>query len=169
MTTQELRTVLYEPAHDILTMRTVIDTLAARGYKLTSDASLRGQLDDLAAEVAELREAIAAAQIAQAQAEDAQHIAEDDKRAADERAQAEADRADGAESHLRRVLVEYIVTPATGALDGISDRVDVDEIPEPVLDSVAESLMGDLDGGLDVVELPESARGQLHDWAEEQR
>lgn len=40
MTTQELRTVLYEPAHDILTMRTVIDTLAARGYKLTSDASL---------------------------------------------------------------------------------------------------------------------------------
>lgn len=37
--TKNLYRVLYEPAHDIATMRTVLDTLAARGYELTSDAS----------------------------------------------------------------------------------------------------------------------------------
>lgn len=39
MDTKDLYTVLYEPAHDIATMRTVLDTLAARGYELISDAS----------------------------------------------------------------------------------------------------------------------------------
>lgn len=135
----------------------------------TGSGEIAEQLAAARDEITRLTDSLRWVEHCRAQAEESVQDEKEATKAANERADAEADRADGAESHLRRVLVEYIVEPALGALDGISDRVDTDEVPDSVLDSVAESLMGDLDGGLDVVELPEAARGQLHDWAEEQR
>jgi hypothetical protein len=108
------------------------------------------------------------ARIAQQQAEDAQHVAEEDKRVAEEQTRAERDRGDGLESHLRRVLIEHVVEPATEVLDDYSDKVDTADVPDAVLDNIAAGLIKDLEGGSTVDGLHEVARRRLSDWAEEQ-
>jgi hypothetical protein len=89
-----------------------------------------------------------------------------------ERAEALADdeknRADGNEAHLHKVLICHVIEPHVGVLRGVSDGLDDDEVPEKVLDDIAELLIEDLNGGLDVDMLPEDARGRLTDWAENQ-
>jgi hypothetical protein len=88
-----------------------------------------------------------------------------------ERAEALADeeknRADGNEAHLHKVLICHVIEPNVGVLRGVSDRIDDTDIPETVLDDIAELLIEDLNGGLDVDMLPEDARGRLTDWAGE--
>ena len=87
-----------------------------------------------------------------------------------ERAEALADdeknRADGNETHLRRVLICHVIETNVGVLRGVSDRVDDRELPDDVLDAIAEELIDDLNHGLDVDRLPEDARARLNDWAE---
>lgn len=89
--------------------------------------------------------------------------------AADERTFQESNRADGAEAKLHRVLVEYVVEPATGVVRGIADGVDARDIPEEVIESAAETLAANLEVDPAVDKLGELARGLLTDWAEERR
>jgi hypothetical protein len=79
----------------------------------------------------------------------------------------EKNRADGNEAHLMRVLVCHVIEANVGVLRGVSDRIDDREVPDNVLDDIAEELIRDLNQGLDVDMLPEDARGRLTDWAEE--
>lgn len=112
-------------------------------------------------EITELRRALAAAELRAmnaVQAEDvAQFAFETAKR-----------RADVAETALRALLVEYVIEPQSGELDGISDKVDTSDVPDNVLEDIAGDLIDDLYGGLPYDELPEVARGHLQGWAEEQ-
>jgi hypothetical protein len=89
-----------------------------------------------------------------------------------ERAEALADdeknRADGNEAHLHKVLICHVIEPHVGVLRGVSDRIDDTEVPDDVMDDIAELLIEDLNHGLDVDMLPEDARGHLTDWAENQ-
>jgi hypothetical protein len=105
-------------------------------------------------------------QAARAQAED--RLAE--QIVLTERAEAFADeernRADGNENHLRRVLICHVIETNVGVLRGVSDGCDDREIPDDVLDAIAEELIRDLNHGLDVDKLPEDARARLTDWAE---
>lgn len=90
-----------------------------------------------------------------------------------ERAEARCDdeknRADGNEAHLHKVLICHVIEPNVGVLRGVSDGIDDNEVPDAVLDDIAELLIEDLNAGLDVDMLPEDARGRLTDWAEERR
>jgi hypothetical protein len=70
----------------------------------------------------------------------------------------EKNRADGAEAHLHKVLVCHVIKPATGGLRGVSGGT---EVPDKVMDSIAEDLIHDLDHGLAVDQLPEDARERL--------
>jgi len=79
----------------------------------------------------------------------------------------EKNRADGNEAHLHKVLICHVIEPNVGVLRGVSDRIDDTDIPEKVLDDIAELLIEDLNHGLDVDMLPEDARGRLTDWAGE--
>jgi hypothetical protein len=49
---------------------------------------------------------------------------------------------------LSGVLVEGFVEPATGELEGLSDKVDATDVHKDVLASVAETLMDELNVGL---------------------
>ena len=115
------------------------------------------------------RRDLAAEQAARMQAED--RLAEQQRLT--ERAEALADeeknRADGNEAHLHKVLVCHVIEPHVGVLRGVSDRIDDTDIPDDVMDAIAELLIEDLNGGLDVDMLPEDARGRLNDWAGENR
>ena len=88
---------------------------------------------------------------------------------AEERIFQESNRADGAEAHLRNVLVEYVVEPATGVVRGISDGVNASDIPDAVIESTVETLMENLEVDPAVDRLSELARGLLTDWADERR
>jgi len=110
---------------------------------------------------------LAAEQAARMQAED--RLAE--QQVLTERAETLADeekgRADGNEAHLHKVLICHVIEPNIGVLRGVSDRTDDTDIPDNVMDAIAEDLIDDLNHGLDVDKLPENARGRLTDWAEE--
>lgn len=87
---------------------------------------------------------------------EAAHEAEKDAtRAAEERAQAETDRADGAEAHLRAVLVEFVIEPKV--------PMGYPELSEHAAFDIAESLIEDMNGGTKVEDLDPS--GHIEDWA----
>jgi hypothetical protein len=131
--------------------------------------SVEDQLALAREEIARLTDSLRWVEQMRAQAEGR---VEDEKAAtaaAEERAQAEEWRADGAEAKLQRVLVEYVVEPATGVVRGISDGVNARDIPDEVIESTAETLMENLEVDPAVDKLAELARGLLTDWAEERR
>ena len=78
----------------------------------------------------------------------------------------EKNRADGNEAHLHKVLICHVIEPHVGVLRGVSDRIDDREVPDDVMDAIAELLIEDLNHGLEVDMLPEDARGRLTDWEE---
>lgn len=141
------------------------DTMKAPAWHTTA-ASPAVKLAEARAEITRLTDSLRWVEHCRSQVEDSVQGEKDATLRAEQRADAEADRADGAESHLRRVLAAYIVEPALGTLDGPSDGVDLADVPSAVLDAVADSLKDDLDGGLGIDDLPDAARGHLNDWAE---
>lgn len=136
----------------------------AMAYRLNEAERELGERDDT---IAELRKQVQYFMESRDGAEAARLHAEEETGRAAERADTEADRADGAESHLYRVLAAYVVEPAAGTLDAAGDCIDIDEVPFAVMDSIAENLAGELNGGLSLDDLPDSARRQLNDWAGE--
>ncbi len=146
-----------------------IDALVHYDAARDEIASLRLLLDDRDTQISELRKQIRYLMDERDSAQAAQQVAEEGQRAAEERTQAEADRADGAEAHLADVLIEYVIEPALGSIDTVSDGVDLTEVPADVAWSIAESLRAELGGGAKAADLAETARGQVRDWAEENR
>jgi hypothetical protein len=129
------------------------DTLSRR------DVTVEDQLAAARAEITRLTDNVRWLEMQRAQAEEGQQAEKEATAAAEERTQAEADRADGAEAHLRRVLVEFVVEPATGEVEGR----DADDLHQDVLTVVAECLMEDMEGGLRVDELSGRAVQHLTD------
>lgn len=66
------------------------------------------------------------------------------------------------------LAVEMIAEDATGVLASVGDGIDTDDVPDPVMESVVETLM-DSRGSMSFDELPELARDLLTDWADERR
>ena len=134
-------------------------------WHTTTDTTAE-QLAAARAEITRLTDSVRWLEHCRSQAEERVEEEKAATRAAEEKAQAEEWRADGAEAKLQRVLVEFVVEPATGVLKGISDGVDTDDVPDDVMESTAETLAGNLDVDPAVDKLPELARGLLTDWAE---
>jgi hypothetical protein len=127
------------------------------------------QLAEARAEITRLTDSVRWVEHCRAQAEERLDAEKNATSTAEEKIDVEANRADGAEAHLHNVLLEFVVEPAARALDGISDGVDAADVPQNTLDSVAECLKEDLDGGMKAGDLAESARDRLNDWADERR
>lgn len=139
-----------------------------RPWQTTTDTTAE-QLAAALAEITRLTDNLRWVEHCRAQAEERLEVEKAATAAAEERVDFEANRADGAEGHLHRVLVEYVVEPQTGAVRGISDGVDDRVIPDEVIESAAETLAENLEVDPAVDKLAELARGLLTDWAEEQR
>lgn len=139
-----------------------------RSWHTTTDTTAE-QLAAARAEITRLTDSLRWVEQMRAQADGRVEAEKAATAAAEERAQAEEWRADGAEAKLHRVLVEYVVEPATGVVRGISDGVDDSGIPDEVIESTAETLAENLDVNPAVDRLAELARGLLSDWAEERR
>lgn len=134
------------------------DTQTRSPWHTTTDTTAE-QLAAARAEITRLTDTVRWLEHFRSQAAESVEDQKEETRLANERTQAEADRADGAEAHLRRVLVEFVVEPATGEVDGR----DADDLHQDVLTVVAECLMDDLDGGLRPDELSSRAVQHLSD------
>jgi hypothetical protein len=124
------------------------------------------QLAAARAEITRLTDSLRWVERMRAQAEERVEAEKEATAAAELRVDFEANRADGAESKLHRVLVEYVVEPATGVVKGVSDGIDARDIPDEVIESTAETLAENLEVDPAVDKLAELARGLLTDWAE---